>query len=72
MIINEIRKCMDAYSMDIDCRHMTLLGDVMTFRCAREAQPALSSRSLLPGSPKVVLQVDFFATTFLPASLREA
>ncbi|KAL8273819.1 hypothetical protein Esti_002293 [Eimeria stiedai] len=32
VIINEIRKCMDAYSMDIDCRHMTLLGDVMTFR----------------------------------------
>ncbi|XP_026193034.1 DNA-directed RNA polymerase III subunit RPC1 [Cyclospora cayetanensis] len=32
VIITEIRKCMDAYSMDIDCRHMTLLGDVMTFR----------------------------------------
>ncbi|KYK64631.1 DNA-directed RNA polymerase III RPC1, partial [Toxoplasma gondii TgCatPRC2] len=32
VIISEIRKCMDAYSMDIDCRHMTLLGDVMTFR----------------------------------------
>eukprot|EP00921_Rhytidocystis_pertsovi_P023540 GHVQ01037648.1.p1 GENE.GHVQ01037648.1~~GHVQ01037648.1.p1 ORF type:complete len:1582 (+),score=151.70 GHVQ01037648.1:212-4957(+) len=32
VIINEIRSCMEAYSMDIDCRHMTLLGDVMTFR----------------------------------------
>ncbi|KAF8819511.1 putative Dna-directed Rna polymerase, partial [Cardiosporidium cionae] len=32
VIINEIKKCMDAYSMDIDCRHMSLLGDVMTFR----------------------------------------
>lgn len=32
MIIDEIRACMEAYSMDIDCRHMQLLGDVMTFR----------------------------------------
>ena len=32
VIIDEIRNCMEAYSMDIDCRHMQLLGDVMTFR----------------------------------------
>ncbi|CDI76181.1 DNA-directed RNA polymerase, related [Eimeria acervulina] len=32
VIIDEIKKCMEAYSMNIDCRHMTLLGDVMTFR----------------------------------------
>lgn len=32
VIIDEIRGCMEAYSMDIDCRHMQLLGDVMTFR----------------------------------------
>ncbi|KAH0486168.1 MAG: uncharacterized protein KVP18_002392 [Porospora cf. gigantea A] len=32
VIIEEIKKCMDAYNMDIDCRHMQLLGDVMTFR----------------------------------------
>lgn len=32
VIIEEIRKCMEAYNMDIDCRHMQLLGDVMTFR----------------------------------------
>ncbi|XP_953288.1 DNA-directed RNA polymerase III largest subunit (RPC homologue), putative [Theileria annulata] len=32
VIISEIQKCMDAYSIDIDCRYMKLLGDVMTFR----------------------------------------
>ncbi|KAK1444475.1 beta and beta-prime subunits of DNA dependent RNA-polymerase [Babesia gibsoni] len=32
VIINEIQKCMDAYSIDIDNRYMKLLGDVMTFR----------------------------------------
>ncbi|EZG50618.1 DNA-directed RNA polymerase [Gregarina niphandrodes] len=32
VIISEIKGCMDAYSMDIDIRHMLLLGDVMTFR----------------------------------------
>eukprot|EP01053_Blabericola_migrator_P008140 Blabericola_migrator_1__8139@NODE_41_length_17267_cov_152_291279_g37_i0_p1_GENE_NODE_41_length_17267_cov_152_291279_g37_i0NODE_41_length_17267_cov_152_291279_g37_i0_p1_ORF_typecomplete_len1691_score330_99RNA_pol_Rpb1_5/PF04998_17/9e124RNA_pol_Rpb1_2/PF00623_20/2_3e69RNA_pol_Rpb1_1/PF04997_12/7_4e68RNA_pol_Rpb1_3/PF04983_18/7_9e03RNA_pol_Rpb1_3/PF04983_18/3_4e29RNA_pol_Rpb1_3/PF04983_18/1_3e03RNA_pol_Rpb1_4/PF05000_17/3_4e25_NODE_41_length_17267_cov_152_291279_g37_i024127484 len=31
-IISEIKGCMDAYSMDIDIRHMQLLGDVMTYR----------------------------------------
>lgn len=31
-IINEIKGCMDAYGLDIDQRHLTLLGDVMTFR----------------------------------------
>eukprot|EP00371_Babesia_bovis_P003222 XP_001611869.1 RNA polymerase Rpb1, domain containing protein [Babesia bovis T2Bo] len=32
VIISEIQKCMDAYSIDIDQRYMKLLGDVMTFR----------------------------------------
>lgn len=32
VIISEIQKCMDAYSIDIDNRYMKLLGDVMTFR----------------------------------------
>ncbi|CDR96734.1 DNA-DIRECTED RNA POLYMERASE III, putative [Babesia bigemina] len=32
VIISEIQKCMDAYSIDIDKRYMKLLGDVMTFR----------------------------------------
>ncbi|EAN32000.1 RNA polymerase Rpb1 domain 5 protein [Theileria parva strain Muguga] len=32
VIISEIQRCMDAYSIDIDCRYMKLLGDVMTFR----------------------------------------
>eukprot|EP00919_Chromeraceae_sp_WS-2016_P065511 GHVR01154966.1.p1 GENE.GHVR01154966.1~~GHVR01154966.1.p1 ORF type:complete len:400 (+),score=110.87 GHVR01154966.1:247-1446(+) len=31
-IITEITACMDAYSMDIDVRHMQLLADVMTVR----------------------------------------
>eukprot|EP00917_Polyrhabdina_sp_WS-2016_P009320 GHVP01020744.1.p1 GENE.GHVP01020744.1~~GHVP01020744.1.p1 ORF type:complete len:216 (-),score=37.17 GHVP01020744.1:335-982(-) len=32
IIINEITKCMTAYSMEIDCRHIELLSDVMTYR----------------------------------------
>ncbi|KAF7456702.1 dna-directed rna polymerase iii rpc1 [Cryptosporidium felis] len=32
VIIQEVQKCMDAYSMDIDLRHIQLLADIMTFR----------------------------------------
>ncbi|BAM41903.1 DNA-directed RNA polymerase III largest subunit RPC1 [Theileria orientalis strain Shintoku] len=32
VIISEIQKCMDAYSIDIDGRYMKLLADVMTFK----------------------------------------
>ncbi|OII76734.1 DNA-directed RNA polymerase III largest subunit [Cryptosporidium andersoni] len=32
VIAQEVLKCMDAYSMDIDLRHIQLLADVMTFR----------------------------------------
>ncbi|KAH7649449.1 DNA-directed RNA polymerase III C1 subunit [Cryptosporidium bovis] len=32
VIIQEVLKCMDAYSMDIDLRHIQLLSDIMTFR----------------------------------------
>ncbi|KAH8739107.1 DNA-directed RNA polymerase II/III subunit [Cryptosporidium ryanae] len=32
VIIQEVLKCMDAYSMDIDLRHIQLLADIMTFR----------------------------------------
>eukprot|EP00923_Selenidium_pygospionis_P016284 GHVN01028506.1.p1 GENE.GHVN01028506.1~~GHVN01028506.1.p1 ORF type:complete len:2000 (-),score=433.87 GHVN01028506.1:415-6282(-) len=32
VIISEIQKCMDAYSMEIDIRHIQLLGEVMCFR----------------------------------------
>ncbi|VWU50820.1 DNA-directed RNA polymerase III subunit RPC1, putative, partial [Hepatocystis sp. ex Piliocolobus tephrosceles] len=30
-IINEIKKCVEAYSIDIDIRHIMLLADIMTF-----------------------------------------